>query len=933
MTTFNTQTTTQQEQVSPKLNFKTQNRRQQYQLTTQPIFHQQSGQSTSSTLNSTFYTTTKQSNNNHSTTITATETLSTSFSHTVPDVKHDDALEHSDMIDQDNLDDAEDEDDVEIIMHNEPNAFNYTGSGLDNHASPINSSPVAAALDSQYHQQHQHKQHKQQQQQQLSSDPDHPTLDSSPSSIPSSHHHLQRQLEYYFSRQNLANDSYLVSQMNPDLYVPIATIAKFRRVLDITTDMDLIVSTLRRSPVVIVNETGTMVKPNISVQRTTVILRDVADTNETEIKQFLQELGTPPIKSIKNEYANMWYITFESEDHALKMLYDCRGKSFKGQPVAARMKSEPVVGSIQARKSALQAESTASPKATTTTITTTTTTTTNIATTASNTHNDNDQRQSLNDNPMKNYIYNGYYIPFNSPMTFRHHWPIPYSSHPGNIYPNYIPNGNQNGGRFNNNNNKRGGKSGRGRYKNNNHYGDMIRNNSAIGTTSTSTNSTPVETISTSFSSPKTQHQTRTNGYKLNGSSQSQRSQPAYHPSTSHHEGLRPSISSPSPTMIQSSYHYPAGHHQNYHYQQNSHYRGQKNRGHNQLYTQWRSNRQSVRNNNNHSNNTSTNTNNYYISHKSSNMNHIDSNTAAIPVHQQNFESYSPTNQQHPLQNHRQHQQHLQKQYPQRHQQYQRHQRHQHQQLQYQHQNRHFRNQASPISWPHGTASPISGSSSSSTSSGSLDTKDKVTASAISITTTTPATTNTSLISPTSSSKDSSTSTTPTKSLVGSLDAKSKRKPKWDKKRKNRKQSTTSANHVTEEEIDLQSGTYFPPLPGSKFNMIDTTTSDSTTTTTMTVSTLLNERLSAADVVKKGGQDKTPTISSSTPGLQKIQQQKKVMTSESQRENMVVIKENQRPLEEQKEQEESFPLLCPVQEVSVSSSSFSYADMLKKKEN
>ncbi|KAI8075968.1 uncharacterized protein BX664DRAFT_353988 [Halteromyces radiatus] len=102
----------------------------------------------------------------------------------------------------------------------------------------------------------------------------------------------------------------------------------------------------RRSPVVIVNETGTMVKPNISVQRTTVILRDVADTNETEIKQFLQELGTPPIKSIKNEYANMWYITFESEDHALKMFM-----------IAVESHSKD---SLQARKSALQAESTAS---------------------------------------------------------------------------------------------------------------------------------------------------------------------------------------------------------------------------------------------------------------------------------------------------------------------------------------------------------------------------------------------------------------------------------------------------------------------------------------------------------------------------------------------------------------------------------------------
>lgn len=57
-------------------------------------------------------------------------------------------------------------------------------------------------------------------------------------------------------------------------------------------------------------------------------------------------MNSPSIKSIKKEIGNMWYLTFETEEDALKMLYDTRGKSFKGSPVAARMKSEPVVGSM-----------------------------------------------------------------------------------------------------------------------------------------------------------------------------------------------------------------------------------------------------------------------------------------------------------------------------------------------------------------------------------------------------------------------------------------------------------------------------------------------------------------------------------------------------------------------------------------------------------
>lgn len=43
---------------------------------------------------------------------------------------------------------------------------------------------------------------------------------------------IQLQFEYYFSRENLANDSYLVSQMDGDQYVSISTVAKFNQVIN-----------------------------------------------------------------------------------------------------------------------------------------------------------------------------------------------------------------------------------------------------------------------------------------------------------------------------------------------------------------------------------------------------------------------------------------------------------------------------------------------------------------------------------------------------------------------------------------------------------------------------------------------------------------------------------------------------------------------------
>ena len=59
---------------------------------------------------------------------------------------------------------------------------------------------------------------------------------------------LAAQLEYYFSRENLANEAYLVSQMDGDQYVPIWTVANFNQIKKLTTDIKLITEVLKESP-------------------------------------------------------------------------------------------------------------------------------------------------------------------------------------------------------------------------------------------------------------------------------------------------------------------------------------------------------------------------------------------------------------------------------------------------------------------------------------------------------------------------------------------------------------------------------------------------------------------------------------------------------------------------------------------------------------
>ncbi len=56
---------------------------------------------------------------------------------------------------------------------------------------------------------------------------------------------LKKQLEYYFSRENMVNDRYLKSQMDAEDYVQISIIANFKLVKRLTNDIQLIIDVLK----------------------------------------------------------------------------------------------------------------------------------------------------------------------------------------------------------------------------------------------------------------------------------------------------------------------------------------------------------------------------------------------------------------------------------------------------------------------------------------------------------------------------------------------------------------------------------------------------------------------------------------------------------------------------------------------------------------
>ncbi|XP_033101697.1 la-related protein 4-like isoform X3 [Anneissia japonica] len=154
---------------------------------------------------------------------------------------------------------------------------------------------------------------------------------------------LQLQLEYYFSRENLTNDRYLQSQMDPDQYVPIWTIANFNAVKRLTTDITLIIDVLKESTCVQVDPTSKKVRP--SHKRRTVILREVPESTPLEdVQKLFSGPKCPPMVSCEFAHNNNWYITFDSDTDAQNAYRYLREvvQTFQGKPIMARIKAKPL---------------------------------------------------------------------------------------------------------------------------------------------------------------------------------------------------------------------------------------------------------------------------------------------------------------------------------------------------------------------------------------------------------------------------------------------------------------------------------------------------------------------------------------------------------------------------------------------------------------
>jgi la-related protein 4 len=119
---------------------------------------------------------------------------------------------------------------------------------------------------------------------------------------------VRKQIEYYFSKENLQSDIYLTSQMDAQMSVPINVVMKFAKLKALTQDEALVREALKESTLVTISDNRIKSLVKYGTARSTIILRDVpSDSPEEEVKEIFNYPGCKRIVSIRSEIGDTWY--------------------------------------------------------------------------------------------------------------------------------------------------------------------------------------------------------------------------------------------------------------------------------------------------------------------------------------------------------------------------------------------------------------------------------------------------------------------------------------------------------------------------------------------------------------------------------------------------------------------------------------------------
>lgn len=103
-------------------------------------------------------------------------------------------------------------------------------------------------------------------------------------------------LEALLTPESLKEDGFLRSQMTTQLYVPIAVLLCTPGIAELqpAAGPEHVVAAARESSEVVLDPSGTMLKPNIQVKRNTLALRDLsASTTIATVEALFAQEGCP----------------------------------------------------------------------------------------------------------------------------------------------------------------------------------------------------------------------------------------------------------------------------------------------------------------------------------------------------------------------------------------------------------------------------------------------------------------------------------------------------------------------------------------------------------------------------------------------------------------------------------------------------------------
>mmetsp|Transcript_34405 Transcript_34405/g.67755 ORF Transcript_34405/g.67755 Transcript_34405/m.67755 type:complete len:522 (-) Transcript_34405:17-1582(-) len=158
---------------------------------------------------------------------------------------------------------------------------------------------------------------------------------------------LSKQIDFYFSPENIANDHYLRSQMDAAQSVALNVIAQFPKIKMLTLDRNVIVQSIAMCKNVSMDETGQRVRHVQTklepLPRTTLILRDIPPSASlADVTAIFNRDGAPKgtVVNVRLDVDNTWFVTFIDEDACLEAALFVSDQMFDGQPLRCRVKTE-----------------------------------------------------------------------------------------------------------------------------------------------------------------------------------------------------------------------------------------------------------------------------------------------------------------------------------------------------------------------------------------------------------------------------------------------------------------------------------------------------------------------------------------------------------------------------------------------------------------